>query len=262
MSTEIKNMNINTKDIIINSLAQRDVEQRKAQFNKIMRTFDPDLVNPIKVALINGKYYCFDGQMTMKVLKARNKDKDLCVPCKCYYGLTDMDMANLFVAQNGTISNVKKVDKLRVMKNFGDHDASLLVRLTELNGLEISWNGSKRKNAVCAIGALERCFNDLKDKTDEETERKFGAFIRVIKGAWNGDPDGARSEILRGVCGFMKAYDKEFDEERLIRKLSEKLPIDIIRDAQVDRSNGERKYSVMILNIYNGRLKEPLVNKL
>lgn len=259
MSTETKTIKVNTKDIVVNPMAQRDVERRRAQYNKIMRTFDPDLVNPIKVAFIDGKYYCFDGQMTMKVLKARNKGKDLCVECKCYYGLTDMDMANLFVNQNGTVSKVTVADKLRVMNNFGDPESVQIVRLTEANGLEISWNGTKGKNAIMAVSTLIDCFRLIGGLKDPDA---FGQVIRVIKGAWDGDPAGSCSEILKGVTLFCKSYKGEFDESRLIRKLRDKLPADIVRDARVDRSNGSRKYGVQILQIYNGSLRSPLPNKM
>lgn len=259
MSSEIKDMRINTKDIIVQPLAQRDVERRRAQFNKIMRTFDKDLVNPVKVAFINGKYYCFDGQMTMKVLKARNGGKDLCVNCKCYYGLTEMEMAHLFVEQNGTVSKVSIADKLRVLKNYGDPESVEIVRLTEQNGLEISWNGAVGKNAIVAVSTLIDCFRQVNGLKNPDT---FATIIRIIKGAWDGDPAGSRSEILKGVTLFVKTYNGEFDEARLIRKLREKLPVDIVRDSKVDRSSGVRKYAVQILNIYNGSLRSPLPNKL
>ena len=259
MSTEIKSMRLNTKDIVVNPLAQRDVERRRAQFNKIMREFNPDLVNPIKVAFIDGKYYCFDGQMTMKVLKARNGGQDLCVPCKCYYGLTDMDMANLFVNQNGTVSKVTVADKLRVMNNFGDPEAVAIVRQTEANGLEISWNLQKGRNAIMAVSTLIGCFRELNGMKNPED---FGTVIRVIKGAWDGDPAGAQAEILKGVTLFVKSYKGEFDEGRLIKKLHDKLPADIIRDARADRSGGSRKFGIQILQIYNGSLRNPLPNRL
>lgn len=259
MSTEIKDMKLNTKDIVINPLAQRDVERRRAQFNKIMRTFNKDLVNPIKVAFIDGKYYCFDGQMTMKVLKARNGGKDLCVHCKCYYGLTDVDMANLFVNQNGIVSKVSVADKLRVLNNFGDKESVDIVRLTESNGLEISWNGQKGKNAVVAVSTLIDCFRQVNGSKYPDD---FASVIRIIKGAWDGEPDGSRAEILKGVTLFVKTYKGEFDESRLIKKLHDKIPSDIVRDARVDRSNGSRKYGVQILQIYNGSLRNPLPNRL
>lgn len=259
MSVDRKREKINTKDIIVNPLAQRDVESRKAQFNKIMRTFDPDLVNPVKLAVINGKHYCFDGQMTMKVLKARNKGKDLAINCECYYGLTELDMANLFVQQNGTVSKVKEADKLRVMANFGDEESVAIVNLTERNGLEISWNGGKRKNAIIAVSTLRDVFREINGLGCPDV---FGEFIRVVKEAWDGDPDSLASKILYGVGIFVKTYYGQYDHDRLVKKLREKLPKDIIRDAQIDRSSGMRKYAVQILQVYNGSLRNPLPNKL
>lgn len=259
MSTEIKSMRLNTKDIVVNPMAQRDVERRRAQFNKIMRYFNEDLVNPIKVAFIDGKYYCFDGQMTMKVLKARNEGQDLCVYCKCYYGLTDMDMANLFVNQNGIVSKVTVADKLRVLNNFGDPESVQIVRLTESAGLEISWNGQKGRNAIMAVATLIECFRLLDGMNNPDD---FQTVIRVIKGAWDGNPAGSCAEILKGVTLFVKTYKGQFDESRLIKKLHEKLPGDIVRDARQDRSGGSRKFGVQILQIYNGSLRNPLPNKL
>lgn len=259
MSSEIKMQKINTKDIVINPMAQRDVESRKAEFNKIMRTFNPDLVNPIKVALIDGKYYCFDGQMTMKVLKARNKGKDLCVECKVFYGLTMDDVAQLFIDQNGTVAQVKAADKLRVQNNFGDPEAVAVVRLTELNGLEISWSGAKGKNAITAVSTLVSVFRDLEGL---KTPDKFSDLISILKEAYGGNPDAHVAAMLNGLALFIKTYYGEYDRARLIRKLRENLPQDIVRNARVDRSSGNRKYAVQFLNIYNGSLRNPLPNRL
>lgn len=261
MSTEIKYQKINTRDIVINPLSQRDVEARKAQFIKIMREFNPDLVNPIKVAFINNKYYCFDGQMTMKVLKARNKGKDTCVECKVFYGLDDVDMSELFVKQNGVTTPVRFADKVRVMKNFGDPEMVDFVRTTEANGLEIAWNSSKSKNAVNAVNSLYKCYKELIPNQNKPVNQ-YAEFVTVVKSAWDGDPISLRSELLRGVSLFMKTYCGQYDTQRLIKKLNEKRPMDIIRDAQVDRSSGARKYAVMVLNIYNGSLRNPLPNLL
>lgn len=259
MSSEVKMQTISTKDIIVNPLMQRDVERRKAQFNKIMRTFNPDLVNPIKVALIDGKYYCFDGQMTMKVLKARNRGRDLCVPCKVFYGLTEMEAAMLFVDQTGTSVKISAADKLRVLKNYGDEESVALVKLTEANGLQISWNGAKGKNAITAISNLTNIFRDLEGL---KTPEKFAEFISVLKEAYDGNPDAHCAAMLNGLGLFVKTYYGQYDKARLVRKLSEHAPGEIIRDARVDRSSGNRKYAVMILNIYNGSLRNPLPNRL
>lgn len=242
---DIQLMDLNTKDIYVDKLGQRDVNRRRAQFNKIMRTFNPDLVQPISVALIDGKYYCFDGQMTMKVLKARNADRDLCVKCRVYNGMTKMDAANMFINQRGTESHVALTDKIRVRGNYGDEKALAFQRITEENGLEISWTGNKAKNAVVAVTTLWNEFNSFNDN------ELYGSFIRTIKQSWNGDPAGSAAPILKGLGMFMRTYKGQFKEDALIEKLRRKNPVDIVRDAQVDRSSGARKYAVQILIAYN-----------
>lgn len=236
---------INTKDIIVDELGQRDVDRRQAQFRKIMSNFDPNLVQDIQVAFIDGKYYCFDGQMTRKVLIERNGGKDLCVRCKVHYGMTKMDAADMFVKQRGIVSKVDITDKLRVMANYGDKDAIEFIRTTERNGLDISWSHSKSKNAVVAVSTL---FKEFKAFNDVES---YGQMIRVIKGAWNGDPEGSAAPILRGLSLFLRTYKGKVREDILVRKLSAKRPVDIIRDARADRSSGARKYAVQILQAYN-----------
>lgn len=259
MSTERKMMCLNTKDIVVDEQAQRDVESRRAQFNKIMRNFNPDKVDPLKVAFIDGKYYLMDGQMTMKVLKARNKGNDLKVECLVFYGMTKLDAALFFVHQTDDISKVKAADKLRVLANYGDPESVAIVKLTEMGGLEIAWNGAKGKNAIVAISALTSVFRELEGL---EKPEKFISMIRVLKSAYDGNPDAVCQQMLYGLGKFIKTYYGQYDEARLIRKLRENLPKDILRDAQVDRSTGMRKYAVQILQIYNGSLRNPLPNKL
>lgn len=242
---EYQMLDINTADILVDELGQRDVNRRRAQFNKIMRNFDPNLVQPISVALIDGKYYCFDGQMTMKVLKAKNADRDLCVKCRVYNGMTKLDAAEMFINQRGITSRVTLADQIRVKANYGDPKAREFETLTENNGLEISWTGSKAKNAVVAVSTL---WNEYISMNDNDL---YESYIRVIRQSWNGDPSGAQAQILKGLGMFVKTYKGQYKEDVLISKLSKKLPNDIVRDAQADRTTGARKYAVQILLAYN-----------
>lgn len=247
MATKIEYQiaDINTRDILVDDLGQRDVNRRRAQFNKIMRTFDQNLVQPISVALIDGKYYCFDGQMTMKVLKAKNAERDLCVKCRVYTGMTKMDAANMFINQRGTTSRVSLADKIRVLGNYGDKNSIDFQRITEENGLEISWTGNKAKNTVVAVSTLWNEFLSL------NSNDLYASFIRIIKQAWNGDPSGSQAQILKGLGLFLRTYKAQAKEDVLISKLSKKHPNELIRDAQADRTSGARKYAVQILLAYN-----------
>ena len=71
ITCDIQHKEINTKDILVNEDAQRDVEARKYQFNRIMREYNPALLQPVKVALIDGKYYCFDDHEGTESQKQR-----------------------------------------------------------------------------------------------------------------------------------------------------------------------------------------------
>lgn len=250
-------MEINTKDILVNENAQRDVEARKYQFNQIMRSYNPALLQPIKVAVIDGKYYCFDGQMTMKVQKAKNGGKDLPVTCDVYTGLTELEAAYLFVQQVGTVSAVKLADKLRVLRHYGEPEIVDFCKRTEDNGLVLSWKGEKGKYTVTAVSALLKIYRDF-----GINKNRYDEFVRIICDSWNGDPDSLRAQILWGVALFVKEYWSMFEPSRLVKRLSTQRPIDIIRDAAVDRSSGNRKYGVQVLQVYNYGLGNKLPNLL
>lgn len=244
-NTNFEYKQLNTKEIIVDEKGQRDVNRRSAQFRKIMKNFDPMLVNDIKVALIDGKYYCFDGQMTMKVLKARNGGRDLMVNCKVYYGKTLYDAADLFVKQNGTASQVSTTDKLRVQYNYGEDNVVNFVRLTEMNGVTIDWTNSAGKNKVVAVGTLYKIFNDFDNPGD------YSTFLKILREPWGGSHDSYRREIMGGIHLFMKTYEGQFKVKTLIHKLRAVSPNTIVREAKVSTAPGARKYAVQILNAYN-----------
>lgn len=247
---DYKIQDINTKDIVVDELGQRDVERRKAQFNRIMRDFDPNLVQDLSVAFIDGKYYCFDGQMTRKVLVERNGGKDLNVRCKVYLGMTLLDAAMMFIKQRGFTSTVDATDKIRVMANYGDIDAVDFIRITEQNGLYISWTRMKQKNAVIAVSTLFNIFKDFQDKED------YASMIRIIRKSWNGDPSSTQQQILKGMAHFIRTYSGQFSEDTLIKKLQLISPNEIIRNASADRTSGPRKYAAQIWQAYNFRTRE------
>lgn len=244
-STNFDYRQLSTKEIIVDEKGQRDVNHRSAQFNKIMKTFNPLLVNDVKVVYVGGKYYCWDGQMTMKVLKARNGGNDCTVRCKVFYDQTLLDAANLFVAQNGTVFNVSTVDKLRVKYNYGDPDVSSFVRMTEMNGISIDWGNSKGRNKVVAVSNLYQIFNSFEDTSE------YSQFLSILRDTWGGCPDSFRREIMSGLYLFMTTYRGKYDVKRLRAKLAETTPTVIIRDARVSAAPGARKYAYQIYNAYN-----------
>lgn len=188
--------------------------------------------------------------MTKKVLIAKNNGKDLSVRCKVYCGMTNMDAAMMFIKQRGTISNVNMSDKIRVLANYGDKDAIDFIRVTEANGLYISWTGAKSKGAVVAVSTLFSIFKDMNDLDS------YAMLVRVIAKAWNGNPDSTKAQILKGMSLFIQTYKNQIKEEILVSRLSDMDPNELIRNASVDRTSGARKYAWQIWNAYNKRLRE------
>lgn len=237
---------VSTKEIIVNDLAQRDVSKRTAQFKKIMTTFDKNLVNPVKVAFIDGRYYCIDGQMTMKVLKARNGNRDLLVDCKVLYGLTHAQAAELFWKQNGITSQVGVMDKLRVQFNYGEKEVVNFVKLTEANGVIIDWESRHDgRNKIVAVSTLYKIYGGFSNA------REYSNFLQILLSAWDGDSVSLQKGILEGLFIFMTTYRDEFKTDLLIKKLKKVSPTQIIREAKLSAEGGSRKYAIQFLNIYN-----------
>ena len=79
----------NTKDIFVDPLYQRDLDNSKV--SKIVRDWNPYLVNAVKVSWRDGKLWVFDGQHTIAACKAKRGGRDCMVDCKVFYGLTRLD---------------------------------------------------------------------------------------------------------------------------------------------------------------------------
>ena len=143
--------------------------------------------------------------------------------------------------QNGDLRSTKTKDV--IAKQFGVGSSTVERAEQFVDGLNEAEKVSPGIKEAVLSGSVND--NDL-----------YASYIRVIKQSWNGDPAGAQAQILRGLGLFMRTYKGQFKEDVLIEKLQKKHPNDIVRDAQVDRSTGARKYAVQILLTYNFSQRE------
>lgn len=242
----------NTKDIFVDPLYQRDLDNSKV--SKIVRDWNPYLVNAVKVSWRDGKLWVFDGQHTIAACKAKRGGRDCMVDCKVFYGLTRLDEMELFIAQNGAATPVKTREKYRALFNNGDPDITAMVRECEMIGFLVDFNPSKARNRILALRTLFTSFKTL----DSES---FRDMMLIIKEAWGGMPESLTSEIISGMTRFYMAYKGDFNRKRLIKRLAQNSPVAIIRDGKVTASSGASRYARVILGLYNqntstGRLDE------
>lgn len=238
---------VNTKFIVSDRTYQREVDE--ARVCRMLANFKENLVNPPKLSFRDGKYFVFDGAHTVQLLKARNCGKDTTILCKVFHGLTQLDEAILFEQQNGIVGAVNISDKLRSMFNRGESGVVEMVRVAEHSGLIVDFKPGSSTNRIVAVGALYGIF-----KTCSRTE--YANVLSIIKEAWGGKPESLRREILTGITIFCKAHEGKYSKPLLIAKLKSISPIEIIREGNLSKEGGSKKYARQIADVYNKRLSK------
>jgi hypothetical protein len=243
MKPDYEYKQISTAEISVDMIYQRDLNDKRVQ--KIVKEFNPYLVNACKISYRDGRFWVFDGQHTIAAIKRLHGGKDKLVECKVFYGLTRLDEMELFIAQNGASSAVSTREKFRALFQNGDPDITNMVRDCELCGVRIDFSHSKASNKIIAVSALYKCYGKL-------TRTQFMDMLEAIKEAWGGIQESWSGEILTGMMQFYKTYWGEFNRKLLIKRLHDNsTPNGIIRDGKSLISGGTTRYGKIILSLYN-----------
>lgn len=230
--------------LTINRCYQRP--EQKKEIRDIIANFDYHIINPVKVCKRDGLYHVWDGQQTATAL-FQKFGEDYLVPCMIYYDVeTPMDEAVLLVKTNTGTGRGKKLTQGQIWdaKRFADDP-----KTKEIDKIAAEYNfrigsGHNRGRTINAVSALVKGFDSL-------SRDQFSAMLRIISGAWGDDANGINAGILKGMARFIKTYDGMFDETNLIRRLSRKSPIVILRNASLSNAKGDAKWAREILAIYN-----------
>ena len=247
-NTDFEYKYVNTKEILVDSLYQRDLDQRKV--NGIVKRFDWNLVNAPKVSFRDGKYWVFDGQHTIAACKSKRGGKDFPIMCKVFYGLARLDEMNLFLQQNGKSSPVSVYAKFRALYQFGDPDITAIAKACENTGLKMEFSGGSRgSNKIVALRTLYRSYKELGPVGLTDT-------LSIIKEAWNGIPESLNREIISAVTIFYKTYQGSFNRKRLVKILHKTDPVAIVREGKSITTRSEIGCARVILRTYNRQLSE------
>ena len=221
---------------------------------KIAARFDPRLVNPPKVSYRSGRYYVFDGQHTIAVLKLLNGGKDLMVRCIVYTGMTESEEALLFAQQTGESARLTPGDKMRAMIYGGDPECMAFLKATESVGLKLDYAQRRGKYRLGCIGTAFEEFKRVGADLYKEA-------LSMIVAAWRGDPESLRAETVQGVIRFIELYHGEYDPRRLVTRLHKTDPLTIYREGRAMGVNmaGYKKYLYQVYCIYNGSSKKKVL---
>lgn len=261
VTSEYKKMN--TKDLSVDEFYQREIDPKRIM--RMVKNYDPCLVNAIKLSYRDGKYYIFDGRHTSVLEKTvRGKGKDVMVDCKVFYGLSRADETELFIEQNGDASPVNKAAKLRALYNAGDPDVVGMVNDTARAGVTIDpkFNKNPAASKIIAYEAIQRIYIKFKDKKKID---EYVDMLNVINTAWDGNKDAFVRDILNGMAKFYEVYGGEFRSTDLVKALRRFSPMQIIREgkSEITGSSTAAGYARAIVRAYNkGRSSRRLEEKL
>lgn len=183
-------------------MAQRDL--REAWAAEIANDFDPDRFTPPVLSLRDGKFYIVDGQHRFHAMKLMGWE-DQQLQCWVYEGLTEAEEADLFLYLNRQKA-VSSFDKFRIAVAAGRADEVDVERTVRLQGLRVSQD----RGGIKCVSALITVYR--------YGATTLGRTLRIIRDAY-GDL-GFRSEIVVGVGMLCHRYGSQFDDDRLIEKLT------------------------------------------
>ena len=228
---------------------QRPLEDSRVK--KIAKNFNPNLVNPIKCSRRkNGQLYIFDGQHTKAVLEYLNGDNPVLLDCRVYefVGLSDeeryIEEAKLFEEQTGLSKQVTIGSKLKSEYLRGEPRAVEFYNSSNILGLTMDFTRS------CGHGGI-RCISEALKAWEKLGSELYEDMLHIIVEVWGIEEDALRGEIVGGLATFMAIYGGQYDRKRLVKKLKNKSPMQIIRDGNLMMEVNKRKYAQQILNAYN-----------
>lgn len=233
---------------IITDIYQRNIKIPKIK--KIIKEFNPNLVNPIKVSFRDGRYYAFDGQHTLIMLKTRNGGKDLMVPCLVYRGLSQQDEAYLFAQQTGISSKVDSEHKIQALSIANDPQVLDMINIVKSIGFDFDFTKKQGDKKIIAVATLNRMYK-------RSSREEFIDSLETVRDAWNYEPYSLKSELLGGVNQFYiyPSFRGKVNKKLAIQKLSVVKPIIIYRDGKAYSKGGDLRYAKQIADIYNHGLK-------
>lgn len=221
---------------------QRDLRQSRVA--KIVKEFDPDLVNEPKVSIReDGSYFIFNGQHTVAALKSVY-GKDSFINCKVFRGLTWQEEKNLFVKQNGISKDPTTNEKLRAEYNDKNVSVVSMVEAAADAGVTVDFSNKQGAYKCISTAALYSAYKKV-GKT------MLTEMLTVLAGAFEGEPLSFSAGFIKGMSEFYKRHYGTFTASKLKKALSSHTPEYYVREAADMNGSMESRFYSIIFRAYN-----------
>ncbi len=244
---------INTGALISGLPYQRPVQEN--MLKKLMREWDPGLLDPLVVSYREGNFYLVDGQHRVIVLRRRN-GRDVVVPCKLYRGLTYQKEAELCYKLDKSKENLSMAQSINALLESGT-DPELMEIRRLLNACGFSWTLDQRIPGDYEIATTSAVIRAYRLLGGSSFERMF----RLMADAWHGAPSTLRAGFISGMALFLKTYEAEIKDYTAIKRLSTIDPEEVLRRGKTDFSTNRAalRYARIIWKQYNRQPGRKLV---
>ena len=227
---------------------QRPVKE--AVVKRLIREWDPTLLNPLVVSYRDGRYYLVDGQHRACVLRLKNDGKDLATLCQVYRGLTYEQEAELYYKLDRAKGHLRLSHATKALLESGSNPE--IVEVNRLLGeAGFIWALDKPTGKDFEIASTRTVINAYRLLGGTA----FSRMLLLLAKTWHGAPSSLKSYMLSGMALFVKTYETELKDATFIKRMSTVDPEEIIRRGKADFStnNASLRYARVIWDKYNGQ---------
>jgi len=172
---------------------------RTYQVNQMVKNYDPLGVGTLFVSFRNGKYYVFDGQHRMLVLKILGIEY---VSCLVHYGMTYEEEAKAWDFYNRQPKKATKLDAANADLKRGDEEAIAIDKAVRNAGLEVDYRGSQQNGKIKAYVALQKVYKEYGPST-------LTKVLLFIKRVYGDQHDAYKGYIILGITQFLVKFEKD-----------------------------------------------------
>lgn len=219
---------------------QRECSERFVK--KVSSNFDKNMLKVVRVSDRDGKYWVWDGQHSIEIVKSVSGNDDTPIWCMVYHGLTYEQEASLFSKQQQYEKSLMAVNITNAKLEAKDPDTVMINHILNANGYAFGYK-----------------INDYTIKATDSVEyiyREFGEeclsrCLSLIADTWKGRCEYVRGPLLKAVAKLCYIYGDELDDDAFVKRLSGVTKNEIRIEVNSISPIGKVNYLRALVNLYN-----------
>ncbi len=231
------------KNLVSNQVYQRSLS--RTHINRAASNFDLYQINPVKVSRRDGVNFVFNGQHTIEIVALVSGSRETPVWCMIYDDLDYSHEADIFANQMKYVKQLTPYEIFVANIEAGNDDQLIIRDIVESYNMKVG--PQKAPGFICAISSLEMIYG------------KYGyhaldRVLRLIIGAWEGDPNSFSGNIMKAVAKLVVTYKDDLDDDLFKEKLGAVSIRQLSRTAK-ERRPGTMGFAEAMVLEYNGKKK-------